>query len=275
MIYKRKVKPGNNLNMFLPIIITYAVFLISLATFGLSISLIVLGTLTLIIGIMNLIPYSRTKNTGFLISSIYLFALTLLLYTVPAELIIKSSRMKMPPGTALLITIILLLAIWLIYLLINRKLKWKGTEIFELAASNISESKESYTPRPRPVDKLDITKNELISFADYLQRNLISLSFVEDSRIVITPIRNSEEIPLLYKPHIDYQDRSWVAFNYDGNVSVNISKKDYLYYKDDLDFDELCNSLGKLYLEFYDLFKKGNEVRIIDQIDELKLGVFS
>ncbi len=275
MNYRRKLKPGNGINMFLPIIVSYAIFLISLAMFGLSVSLIVFGTITLFFGVMTLIPYKRTKNLGFIITSIYMFVLTMFLYTLPAEVIGNSSRGKLPPVSGLLLTIILVMAIWLFYLMLKRKLKWRGTEIFELAASNISESKESYTSRPRPVDKLDYSRSELINFTDFLQRNLISLAFIEDTRIVITPIRNYEEVPYLYKPNIDYHDRSWVAFNSDGNVTVNISKRDYLYYRDDLDFNELCDSLGKLYLEFFELFTKGNEVRIIDQMDELKVGLLS
>lgn len=144
-----------------------------------------------------------------------------------------------------------------------------------MAAANIEESTESYTPRPRPIMRLDYTKSELREFADFLSRKLICLSFREESRYVFMPVKTGEEVPLLYKPSIDYDGRSWIAFDFDGKVSVNIARRDYLFYKDDLAFDQLCDSLGKLFLEFFELFRQGNEIRIIDRMDELKISVFS
>ncbi len=261
--------------MYLPMIISWAVFLISLAAFGKYIALRTLGVITLFYGIMAIVPYFRTKNIGFLLTSLYMLTMTLFLFIVPPDLIFDSSGKTIPSEVAVVIIVMLLLGIWLLYLTFRRKIKWRGTEIFELAASNVGESKESYTSRPRPVDKIEYTKSDLVGFANFLQRNLISLSFVEDTRVVFTPVKNSEEIPFLYKPNIEYEDRSWVAFYFDGNVTVNISKKDYLYYKEDLAFDELCDSLGKLYLEFFELYRVGSEVRIIDKMDELKVAVMT
>lgn len=275
MNYRRKLKPISNINIYLPAIFSWTIFLAVFFIFGKVIALFALGIILVVFGGMTLIPYSRTKNSGFLVSSIYLFILSLFVFTIPPDLIFNSSGKNLPPFSGLLLVVILIMVAWLIYLTVKRKLKWRGSEIYELAAANISESMESYTPRPRPIVKLDYTKSELREFGDFLKRNLISLAFIEDARIVFVPIKNGEEVPLLYKLNIDYKDRTWVAFDFEGNVSVNIAKRDYLYYKDDLAFDELCDSLGKLYLEFFELFRKGNEVRIIDQMNELKVGLFT
>ena len=60
-----------------------------------------------------------------------------------------------------------------------------------------------------------------------------------------------------------------------GNVSVNISKQDYLDYKEDLAFEQLCNSLSDVIIKFIELHVSGREIRIIDKMDNLKIGIFS
>ena len=44
----------------------------------------------------------------------------------------------------------------------------------------------------------------------------------------------------------------WTLSDFDGNVSASISKKDYLAFTEELAFDQLCDSLGKLFIEFMD-----------------------
>ncbi|RLD80317.1 MAG: hypothetical protein DRJ10_07600 [Bacteroidetes bacterium] len=69
-------------------------------------------------------------------------------------------------------------------------------------------------------------------------------------------------------------EKSWVAFSFDGNVSVNISKEDYLDYKEDLAFDQLCKPLSEVMIEFIQLNVKGEQVRIIDKMNNLKINIF-
>jgi hypothetical protein len=51
--------------------------------------------------------------------------------------------------------------------------------------------------------------------------------------------------------------------------------EDYLNYREDLSFAQLCDSLGGLFIEFYELFKRGQGMRIIDRMDALGLSAFS
>jgi hypothetical protein len=73
----------------------------------------------------------------------------------------------------------------------------------------------------------------------------------------------------------DYSEDTWVAFDYDGNVTVNISKEDYYEYRENLSFDELCESLGNLFTEFLEMYKSGKGVRIIDRLNDLKICIFT
>ena len=72
-----------------------------------------------------------------------------------------------------------------------------------------------------------------------------------------------------------YVDRTWIAFDYDGNVTVNIAQSDYLNYQEDLSFDQLCTSLGNVFIDFLDLFSNGKGVRIIDQLNAMPTNIFS
>ncbi len=72
-----------------------------------------------------------------------------------------------------------------------------------------------------------------------------------------------------------YTDRTWIAFDFDGNVTVNISQSDYLLYQEDLSFDQLCTSMGNIFIEFLELFSTGKAVRIIDRLNAMPVNIFS
>ena len=72
MNYRRKLKSSNNVYIYLPLIFSLTVFFGVLLIFGKAIALYTLGVIMLAYAIMTLIPYSRTKNKGFLLTSISL-----------------------------------------------------------------------------------------------------------------------------------------------------------------------------------------------------------
>ena len=73
----------------------------------------------------------------------------------------------------------------------------------------------------------------------------------------------------------DFREDTWVKFDVDGDVSVHIAQKDYLDYREPLDFDQLCTSFGQVFLDFFELYKKGEGVRVIDRLDNLQIAVLS
>jgi len=174
----------------------------------------------------------------------------------------------------LLVTTILLFD-WLLYLNFKRKLKWRGREILELAAQNITETKSNFTDRPLPTGKVDFSKKELEGFATFFEKKLLGLCYLEDNRLVFMPLKYKNEYFALYNPNYNYHEKTWVAINFKGNISVNISKEDYLDYKEDLAFDQLCNALSDLMVEFIQLYLDDRSVRIIDKLDNLKINVFT
>ena len=176
---------------------------------------------------------------------------------------------------ALIYFLLLAATIWLLYLYFRRKAKWKGREVFELASISIETSKNGFTARPRPTGKIEYTLNELKDFADFLQKNLIAMPFKETDRLVFVPVKMGDEFSFIFYPEKFRASRSWIAFDYHGNVTVNISKRDYLDYREELSFDQLCENLGVLFIEFFEYYKKGEQQRIIYKLDELGLSLTS
>ncbi len=70
--------------------------------------------------------------------------------------------------------------------------------------------------------------------------------------------------------HGTYLDDTRINFAFGGNVSANISEKDYKKYKNELTFDQLCHSMGNLFIEFFDYFKSGESSKIINKLKYVK-----
>jgi hypothetical protein len=112
-------------------------------------------------------------------------------------------------------------------------------------------------------------------FTRFCSRHLIALPYLTSKNITLVIVKNSEEFELLLGLRGDYRDATWVNFDVDGEVSVHIAQKDYLDYREPLAFDRLCTSLGQVFIDFFDLYVKGEGVRVIDRMDDLKISVIS
>jgi len=145
----------------------------------------------------------------------------------------------------------------------------------EAAAEGIEVGESSYTNRPRPVAKIEYTKEEIFAFAHYLKKNLVAMPYYNHQKVIFMPVKMGEEYGVLFGPNLSYWDRTWISFDFSGEVSVYISKDYYLDYKENLSFDQLCESLGNLFIRFFEQYKNGEEVRIIDHLNDMKVGLLS
>ena len=68
----------------------------------------------------------------------------------------------------------------------------------------------------------------------------------------------------LYEIHGSYSDETRVIFQYDGHVSAHITEKDYKKYQQELTFDQLCASLGNLFIDFLYFFNNGESNKIVE-----------
>lgn len=216
-----------------------------------------------------LVAWLRTRSVGYLASTTYLLACSLML-AVRIGLI--PGKHEVAPAFAILLGGSV---VFLIFMFVTRQAKWRGRDVLELAAQPVDDIADGYSPRPHPVGKCEFGRTEIIGFASFARRKLIAMTYVEPGRVVFVPVKMGTEFGYLFSRDREYTNDTWVAFENDGQVSVNISEGDYLTYREDFDFDQLCRSLADVFIDFLNMYRKGQETRILDRLDAMKIGIFS
>jgi hypothetical protein len=274
MPYYSKLKTNKSIIGLLPAIAALSIFMITIIFWGLIIGFKVLAVVILIYAAFQYYAFSRVRSLSYFVSATYILSFSLFLFFMPVSE--KSfARGEFSPVAKFFTFTTIFLLVWLIYLLLTRKTKWKGREVFELAAMSVTDTSDGFTERPRPAGKMTFSKHDLMAYAAFLRKNHIALPFAEEDKIVLVPVMMGDEFALLYGFRPNYLGRSWVAITFHGHVTVHISKDDYLKYRDRLSFDQLCESMGDLFKEFLEIFLNNEEVRIVDRLDALKVSVFS
>ncbi len=225
-----------------------------------------------IYAVYALLAVVRTRNFYFLVQAFYMVSVGLAALFAPEFI---RDRPAFSGLIRFLISLVIFSLVWLVLVFANRKLKWRGREILELAAAPVEVIGNGYTARPLPAGKTDFTPRQIMEFAEFARRNLIAVSYVGKDKIVFVPIRDGREFPFIVGLKSDYSQETWVAFDYDGKVSVNISHRDYLEYREALAFVQLCESLGNLFVEFIEMHQRGEGVRIIDRLNAVGVSVFA
>jgi hypothetical protein len=274
MQHIKKLKPDRSVKGLLPAITALAAGGSVGAVFGPEAGVRTIGIVVLIYATFTLIAAIKTGALSYRVGTVYMYILGL--YIIFIEVRPYGRDMfHLGDEARFLFIWVLLFMIWLLYLLITKRAKWRGRDIMEAAAEEVGAGEFSYTPRPRPVGKLVYTKEQVLGFASYLKRNMIAMPYNMHDQVVFVLVKMGEEYSILYGPSVDIWDRTWISFDFEGNVTVNISKAYYLDFRQDLSFDGLCESLGNLFTTFFGYYQKGQEARIIDHLNEMKVGPFS
>jgi hypothetical protein len=268
-----KLRPDRSITGFLPAIIVLMAFFISLIYFGMTTAYNVIGLGFWVVGIIQMIIYTKTRNTGYLISTIYVVLVGIFVFSLDIEALQNGQRLS--NTSALLGVICLFLMGWLLYMLATRQIKWKGRAVFELAARRVNEVSNGFTERPKPAGKADYTIDEVQGFSQFMARTLVCLPYFDSSKLYLIPVPQGKEMGMALGPGYKLLNRSWVSFDEYGDVTVHIAKSDYMNYRDTLSFDQLCDSLGCVLIEFLELYKRGEGVMIINRLDSIRSGIFS
>ena len=269
----RKLKPDRNITGALIPLSMLPIFGLTSLVFGIYDGMLTLVVMVGLFALYYLYVYVRTWSVPQLVLSIYA-AFLCYMFVVAAENIKQDRFEQMEFGLAYF-TGIAFFAMVLIYLWVTRRLKWRGREIFELAAEPVEDVGNGYTSRPRPVGKVEYSPEQMRGFARFSARHLIALPYTTGKNITLVPVKMGEEYGRLLGLSGDYRDATWVNFDVDGEISVHVAHRDYLDYREPLAFDALCASLGQVFIEFFEQYTKGEGVRVIDRMDELKIGIFS
>jgi len=271
MYYQRRLKQDFRIAGLIPAIIIVTSFILAWILFGRRTGYFVLSIGFLLYAAFSLLLYSRTRNISYMAAFLFQAFYGLYLMFNPKGLLRTPDA-----GVAKFFLVCSVIStIWLVYLLAQRKTKWKGREVFEMAARSIEHDPDGFTGRPRPAGKTDYTMENLLGFAEFMKKNLIAMPHRMDDHVIFVLIKMGEELGYMFNPERFRQKGTWISFDFKGNVSVSMSKKDYMDFKEELSFDQLCDNLGKLFISFMEYYKKGEPERILDRLNELKLGLMS
>ena len=272
----KKLKPDRGIQGLVPAIVSLVIFFLSFILFDLRVAFNALGILILFYSLaFGFWSFYKTGNYYMLVSAAYLLTLGGVMLFIKVPKTLNGPVPDLPDEFKIILVFFYLMLFWLFYGMITKRFNYRGREILELAAWDVEEGPESYTERPRPAGVVNYSKYDLIDFTNYLKRIMVGMTYKEENRVLIVPIKYGHEWSALYNPNFNYLEKTWIAFDYDGQVSVHISRKDYLGYKEDLAFDRLCESMGQLFISFADYYMRGDKVRILDRINSVKIGLFS
>lgn len=269
----RQLKPDHDITGLLIHLSILPIFGLSVLIFDLYIGMLIMSGTIALFALFYLYVFIRTWNIAQLVISaecvffIYMF--------IEAAQNIEVNHFESVEFGLAYYTGVIFFGVLVVYMAVTRKMKWRGREIFELAGEMVSETGDGYTSRPRPVGKVEYTPEEMRAFARFCARHLIALPYSSSKNITLVPIKMGQEFGRLLGLSGDYRYATWVNFDMEGEVSVHIAHRDYLDYREPLAFDALCSSLGQVFIDFFELYRRGEGVRAIDRMDALKLGVFS
>ncbi|MBN2408754.1 MAG: hypothetical protein JXE07_03370 [Candidatus Aminicenantes bacterium] len=154
--------------------------------------------------------------------------------------------------------------------LISRRIEWRYKEILQLAARPVTGAADGFTSRPFPAGQAEFSREEAAGLARFLRRNVIAFPFFEPDRVVLVAPEYMWAYLLFFKR--TYEKGTYVAFSDSGQVTVRIAKADYRKYEEELTFDQLCDSLGRLFKTFLQWHKEGTPEKIIQMINSARRG---
>ena len=274
MALERKLKPDRSIGGAIVPISMPIIFTLIAVIFEFSTALKVGAGMMGLFGLFYLYMVLRTSNLHLLVVIAEAFFFAFMFWLVSEQYIFGNWDQQAAFRIAFL-TGAITFGILLVFFGVNRRLQWRGREIFELAAESVDEVGNGYTHRPRPVGKVEYSLHELRGFARFAARHMMTLPFLTSKSITLVPLKMGDEFFRFLGLLGDYRDATWVNFDVGGEVSVHIAQKDYLEYREPLAFDQLCTSFGQLFIDFLDLYSKGEGIRAIDRMDELKIPFFS
>lgn len=214
----------------------------------------------LVYGITNIAMLVRSRNWGYLILALFFFLMSAFATTLALHQFIDTSW-----TFSFAVAWVTSLGM-VIFMGLNRTLKWWSYEILEMAAVPVDEIKEGFTNRPLPIGKITSTREEMIRFARFIQKHLIAIPVIEPDKVVFRITHTRFNLLSLDK---NYSNESYISFTNDGMVTVNIAQEDYQKYKDSYAFDQLCDHLGKLFIEFFEYYKKGDKEMILHKLKNM------
>ncbi|MFH1945364.1 MAG: hypothetical protein ABIJ35_06525 [Acidobacteriota bacterium] len=218
------------------------------------------GSAQILMAAIHLIVLLRTRNWIYLIPT-GMYTLWWLTFFPPF------AGLSMHTAFAIASSLFLAAFIWL---LCSKRINWRYKEILQLAAEPVTGMTNGFTPRPFPTGSAPFTREDAISLARRLKRNIIAFPFIEPDRVVFVIPEYMWAYMLFFKK--SYERDTYVAFSNSGQVTVRMAKKDYQKYSKELTFDQLCVSLGDLFKRFMEWHRAGEPKKIFALLNSAGKG---
>jgi len=165
-------------------------------------------------------------------------------------------------------TYFITLIILVLFIIINwpafygqERFEINSRRLFRLAADLIRDTSGGFTERPYSTGKLTFAKDELLGFSRFLNGKYVAKTFHMEERIFFSSSMNRSLVNLE-----DPKEVSHVVIDFEGNISVSISEKDYKDYKNRFSFDQVCSSMAAVFERFLGYYRQGLETRIITEL---------
>lgn len=214
----------------------------------------------------HLILYVRTRHKPTLVQVAYLFDVAIV------SIIVSYFQRGDERFVLVFFTIVMIFfLVWMISLAVNKKINFRCREILELAAQPVDGAENGFTGRPFPVGKTEFTSHQILEFSEFVRRNILAVPLIGNDRVVFVHIMPGDEVTFILGIRPDYQDKTWVSIEFDGNLTVHIARSDFYNFVDPLSFEQLNESLGNLWMEFMDMYNRGDSSRIIDRLDKVSV----
>lgn len=165
-------------------------------------------------------------------------------------------------GVFIAVPIIILYFFYFYMIYMNFKLSSHYRKILEVAAKPVEKTADGFTPRPLLAGTISFAQKEISGFARFLKKHRIAVPYVDRNGILLA-IKDHNRF---WFGRPNERKDTYVSFNNDGTVAVNIARKDYQKYKEEYTFDELCLSLGALFKRFLEYYKQGKESKILTEL---------
>ena len=143
----------------------------------------------------------------------------------------------------------------------QERFELNSRRLFRLAAERIFQTGNGFTERHFSAGKLECTKDELLGFVRFMHGNYITRPFYLDDNISLAFSMN-KSLLVIHDP----VEVSHVIIDYNGNISVKISAKDYHDYRERFSFDQLCSNMSTVFIRFFEYYRNGLESRIISEL---------
>lgn len=251
-----KLKQGKLLlSVLLPLVGLIALYFLLKMSVGREITRYMLSAASFVFAIYHFLILLRTRNFWYVISMLFYIFLPLTLLPVNRNL---TGIFGITTG---------ILIIFLFYMLFTRKIQFWNLEILELAARPVDESSDGFTPRPFPAGKAEYSRQDVVDISRFLAKHMIAFPYFKEEKVFLL-ISGNLLIHFLFLRK-NYLKDTFICFDDNGNLSVNISRKDYQKYREELTFDQLCNSLADLFRNFLELYQNDEKNRILEIIRSL------